>query len=299
MKKPTFLIIGAQKAGTTSFYEHLNIQDEIFMSPEKEPRFFAFEKDSKKYTGPDDPAAVVKYKTWDAYLTLFDKVKNEVAIGEASTIYLYNKLAPERIKHYLPNAKLIAILRDPVLRAYSNYTYNLRDGREDLSFEKALEEEENRISLGWGPLWHYKAKGFYVNQLKRYYDLFPKENIKIIFFEDLVQNVKSTVEDSLVFLGANNSMAIQPIVSNKSGMPKIRIVNNLLNRNFLFKKQLKKMIPTSLLNKLRNWLNSWNLKRFNPLEQKTKTLLYRKFSKEYDSLENLIGQKLPDSWRHE
>ena len=120
MTLPNFLIIGAAKAGTTSLYRYLEQHPDVFMSEFKEPRFFALENDPLDYRGPNDPAAHCEYKTLEAYETLFAGVRNERAAGEASTLYLYHEDAAERIRHYVPDMKMIAVLRHPVEQAYSN-----------------------------------------------------------------------------------------------------------------------------------------------------------------------------------
>ena len=123
MIMPNFLLIGAAKAGTSSLYGYLKQHPQIYMSPIKEPRFFALEGETLNFNGPTRGINQTSINTLEAYSQLFQKVTTEKAIGEASTIYLSSPKAPERIKHYLPDVKLIAILRDPSERAFSSYMH--------------------------------------------------------------------------------------------------------------------------------------------------------------------------------
>lgn len=93
---------------------------------------------------------------------------------------------PQRIRQRLPEVELVAILRDPVERAYSAFLHQTRDGMEThLDFAAALADEPKRIQEGWSPLYHYRAQGFYYEQLRRYYELFPADKIHVYLYDDL------------------------------------------------------------------------------------------------------------------
>jgi len=219
-KKPNFIVIGAMKAATTSLYTYIKQHPEIFMTKEKEPMFFNnFNQDNNyKILGSESK----KPTTYKQYLTMFDDVINEKAIGEASPTYIYNKKAPQLIKENLPNVKIIAILRQPTDRAYSNYLHTKRSDRENAtSFQEAIELEKKRIKDNWSPLYHYIEKGYYSEQLRRYYKLFPKEHIKIYLFDDIVTNTKETLKDIFNYLEVDEDIEID--ISKKvnvSGVPK-------------------------------------------------------------------------------
>jgi len=178
---PNFLIIGAMKSGTTSLYHYLKQHPQIYMSPVKEPKFFALEgepfySDSR---GSGGLARIKGIRELKSYQEQFEGVSHEIAIGEASPLYIYVPKAVERIKYYIPEAKLIAILRHPVDRAYSHFLHWIQRGLEplDSNFESVIREEEIRISQDWSPNWHYKQRGSYYQQLKRYYENFNREQI--------------------------------------------------------------------------------------------------------------------------
>ena len=174
MTMPNFLVMGAAKCGTDSLCNYLGQHPEIYMCSNREPNFFVVEGQSDiPYCGPGDRAVLESFDMWvstlDRYQSLFSEVTTEKAIGEGTTWYIYVDEAPARIQRHIPHAKLIAILRNPVDRAYSAYTMLLRDGRETIGdFAHALAAEEDRTRRNWEPIWHYVKMGFYTSQLKRY-----------------------------------------------------------------------------------------------------------------------------------
>ena len=147
MRLPTFLVIGAAKSGTTSLHRYLGQHPDIFVSRVKEPGFFAFEGQSLDFDGPGDEWIQQTVATnIDAYAHHFEGVTSEKAIGESSPVYLYSKEAPGRIATHLENPHLIAILRDPVDRAFSQFLFFVQCGREPLrDFGAALDAESSRI----------------------------------------------------------------------------------------------------------------------------------------------------------
>src|SRR5215210_1250841 len=168
MTMPNFLIIGAEKSGTTALYHYLKQHPQVYMSPVKEPGFFSYEEGQKPISA--GPARFTSERITDieAYQRLFRGISDEKAVGEETPAYIANPEAPARIRRYIPDAKLIAILRDPTERAYSNYLHARWLGFEPIpDFARALQEEETRMQNGWGGLWRYKRKGFYFRQLKR------------------------------------------------------------------------------------------------------------------------------------
>lgn len=180
MTLPNMLIIGAPKSGTTSLYQYISGHPQVYMSPIKEPFFFASDNGRLDYPGTQVLLPFgASITTPNAYEALFAGATSQhCIIGEASATYLYNSNTPARIKRLIPSVKMIAILRHPVERAFSQFMDNRRDGREPmLDFARALAVEDERIRRGWRLTVHYRAMGFYFQQLTRYYSLFPKEQI--------------------------------------------------------------------------------------------------------------------------
>jgi hypothetical protein len=230
---PNFLIIGAAKSGTTALYYYLKQHPQIYMSPVKEPRFFAYEGEQWAFCGPGDQRIIDSSITdIHSYQLLFRDVSNETAIGEASPVYLCSPKAAERIQCYIPDVKLIAILRNPVDRAYSHFMHHIRDNYEPLDdFGKALEEEERRIRGNWEFTWHYKQCGFYYTQLKRYFDIFPRSQIRVYLYEDFDGNPTGVLHDIFRFLGVQATFIPNMSVRyNVSGLPRNKTLHTLLSR---------------------------------------------------------------------
>ena len=260
---PNFLIIGAAKAGTTSLYHYLGQHPQVYMSPVKEPKFFALEGQQLDYRGPGDAERMksASVTTLQDYQELFEGVSTEIAVGEASTLYLYSEKASASIKHHLPEVKLIAVLRNPVDRAYSNFLYLVRDGIEQLNdFSQALEAEESRIRGRWAPMWHYRQRGFYYLQMKRYFDLFDASRIKVVLYEDMRAGLSGLLSDIFRFLGVDSEFAPDTSKAhNVSGVPRVGALHNLLVRPNVVKDALKPLFAAKIRTKARRYLRNKNL----------------------------------------
>ena len=291
-KHPNFIIIGAMKAATTSLYTYLKQHPDVFMTTIKEPMFFNNFKKSNNFKLAGRKTKGIT--TLKEYYALFEEVKNEQAIGEASPAYIFNENAPQLIHEHLPNTKIIAVLRQPVERAYSNFLHARRADREPISdFEIAFNKEDERKAANWSPLYHYKGKGYYNQQLKRYYKLFPKENIKVILFKDLVKNPTKTCKDIFKFLNVDNTF--NPKTSNKanvSGNPKGVfgwIIMKLRYYDLIPNIQFSNYIPNFIL----KFLFKTAYTKAESLDQKTITRLTQKYYKEdILKLEKLIKKDL-------
>tara|TARA_B110000881_G_scaffold30922_1_gene23352 strand:- start:4571 stop:5470 length:900 start_codon:yes stop_codon:yes gene_type:complete len=278
-KKPNFIVIGAMKSATTSLYTYLKQHPDIFMTKVKEPMFFNNFNQNTDFKVLGNKSK--KVNSLLDYFSMFGSVKNESAIGEASPAYIYNENAPYLIKEHLPDVKIIAILRQPTDRAYSNFLHTKRADRENVnSFEQAIKIEKERISDNWSPLYHYIQKGFYSVQLKRYYNLFPKENIKVYLFEDLVKNPKVTLKDIFKFLNVDENIEIDVSKkSNVSGTPK-GILGFILKKmryyNLMPKFAISDYLPTFII-----------------------SLLFKSVYKDTEKLDSVLRKELTDKYYRE
>jgi hypothetical protein len=312
MTLPNFLIIGARKAGTTALYRYLEEHPQIYMSPVKEPQFFSYEGGRPKCNYPDglpypvlnivrsDEAraamlrgvSVATFTNIEAYETLFDDVSSEIAIGEASPSYLYIEEAPNRILHHIPEAKLIAILRNPVDRAYSHFINARRDGREPIKdFLSAIRKEDERAGLNYDPFWYYKGLGFYYQQLKRYYDLFDTHQIKVILSEDLRDGTLKVLADVFGFLGVNDRYETKCVAKhNIGGLPRNGALYRFVTSQGAFKIILKHLVPQKLYSFM------WNLLLTKPaLPPPDRRELLSVYRDDIVHLEQLIDRDL-SSW---
>lgn len=199
---PTFIIIGAAKAGTTALYWYFAEHPDVFMSPVKETFYFAYELDAVgrlRYGDPDVHRFPVK--TLAEYEALFAGAGTAKAIGEASPIYLESPLAAARIRDTIPQARLICILRHPVERAYSDYLMYLR--RRGRPFDPSV---ELRPTAAWTqPDSRWMVVSRYYDQLARYYALFPREQLHVVLFGDLKQHPVDSVQGMYRFIGVDSS----------------------------------------------------------------------------------------------
>jgi len=239
-RTPNFLIIGAAKSGTTAIWHYLRQHPQIYMSPRKHTRFFAYESEDPGFDGPAPTRPTMPYAIADveSYHALFEGAADETAIGEASHSYLHRPEAAGRIRRYAPDMKLIAILRDPVERAYSNYGQMVRNGRERITdFALALEEEEARIRDNWWPEFHYVQVGLYTSQLRRYFELFERDQIKVYLYEDLSSDPSGVLRDIFRFLVVDDAFVPEATVRyNASGLPRNGTVH-------LFLQELRRTRP--------------------------------------------------------
>ncbi len=295
-KLPNFFVIGAAKSGTTALYRYLRQHPEIFMSDRKEPHHFSYTEESKKTNGPSDyiRSAITDFQQ---YLDLFERVSHEIAIGEASPTYIYVPGTAERIHSIFPNARIIAILRNPADRAYSAFMHLIRDGRETVStFREALALEGERIAANWGPIYHYTKSGFYYEQLTRYYQIFPTMNIKVILYDDFVNDPFQLMKDLYTFLDVDNGFI--PDMSSKpnvSGKPKYKIWQKIMDWFFAKPNPIRAisriLFPEPFRWQVTSYLRNKNLEREN-LPDEYRKMLVPIFEKDIICLEKLIHRDL-------
>ena len=295
MTMPNFLVIGAAKAGTTSLYRYLRQHPKIFMSPHKEPRFFALEGQSIDFKGPGDMTHFNFCTDINAYQALFDGVTDEKAIGEVSPWYLYVPQSAERIQHHIPNAKLIAVLRDPVDRAYSNYLHSVREQLEPLDdFELAMEAEAERIKQNWSYRWHYKQKGFYFSQIRRYFDNFDREQIKFYLFEDFTTDPADMIRDIFAFLEVDEAFTADMSEKfNVAGIPQSRLLDKALHSPNSITPLIGKIIPSrKFRHSIKEALKSYNIKPKPKLSRTIRTRYVEEYREDILKLQDLLEKDL-------
>lgn len=296
---PDFVVIGAGKSGTTSLHEYLNQHPKIFMGS-KEPNFFAYELlDPNTLSDPTDRDHYYHsvYKLED-YLALFAEAKPGQLKGEVSNTYISTSIAWERIKHYVPEAKLMAILRHPADRIFSRYFHLVREN--EIPEGGDINEVFNQDSI-W---WHRKDlvnEGFYYRQLKPYFENFKRENIKVFLYEDFIHKTDEVVKEAFAFLGVDPNVKVgTDVVYNKSGKVKNKSVDALVGQESAPIRFLKKFLPGfhRYLKKsvtVQRWLNNvrnQNLEKpdFDPaLKKRIINEIYRE---DIENLQTLLQRDL-------
>jgi len=206
--EPSFLIIGSQKAGTTSLFNYLLKHPCVLGPTQKEVHYFSdnFLKGRSWYQNHFPPLTAVYRRAV--------KTGRRPVTGEASPYYIFHPCAPERVHSTLPKAKIIVMLRNPVDRAYSHYKYHVKLGAEDLAFEDALNVEEERLAGEDEKLiaddsyfsfnhkmFSYQSRGRYIEQLKRWARYYSVGDMLIVRSEDFFEDSESIFADVLRFLG--------------------------------------------------------------------------------------------------
>jgi len=295
--KPDFIIVGAPKCGTTSLYYYLNQHNNVFLAP-KELYYFGSD-----FTYLHGKSSLKHYQSF------FKDAKPEQLVGEASVWYLYSKKAAAEIKAYNSATKIIIMLRRPADMIYSLHQHQLFNSNENITdFEQALKAQPERASGNSIPPnlgcpvegLQYQLVGKYFEQVKRYFDVFGKENIHIIWFDDFKNDIKSEYENVCKFLSIQPLNNIDFSVKNKSQKARsVKFTKMLKHRSTLAIKILKLLIPSrrlryKLLNSL--WkLNSMKAEK-TPLPETTTTKLDQFFQKDIEQLEKITGKNLLD-WK--
>jgi hypothetical protein len=269
MKLPNFFIVGAPKAGTTSLYSYLRQHPQIYMSPIKEPNYFADEMRLDNFVKEARPRIAAEMRdlqeylrgdmrqtrfggwvsSWEDYLKLFRNAADEIAIGEATPCYLWSETAARNIAARIPEAKIIINLRNPIDRAYSQYLHMVTVGSTRRSFRDQIHANLGCESMLLGPLRPLLEFGRYSEQVARYLGRFPPAQIHISFYEELQQAPESLLSELFSFLGVDPSFA--PDLSFRHTVPRIP---KLLRLTYFMKKwgiwgHLRKLTPQPLVSR--------------------------------------------------
>jgi len=202
MKIPNFFLVGAPKSGTTAMTEYLRMHNDIFMPERKELHYFG--KDLRFIKGG--------IKEESQYLSFFQEARDQERIGEASVWYLYSRLAASEIRAFSHESDIIIMLRNPVDMIYSLHSQFIKIGNEDIeSFEDALNAEQERKKGLKIPKKAHFIEGLYYSeiakytaQVRRYIDVFSREKVFIIIFDDFISETEKVYKETLEFLGVDS-----------------------------------------------------------------------------------------------
>lgn len=287
MGKPNLFIVGAPKCGTTSLHYYLDQHPDVYMSPRKEPCYFASEFVADEYP-----------KTEEDYLELFTGANTERYLGEATSTYLYSRRAACEIYEFCPHAKIIIMLRNPADMIYSLHAQRLFEGSEDIySFEKALIAEPLRKAGGKRPpklkyplaYLHYREMGNYLPQVQRFFDVFPESQIQVIVSERFRSDKKAGFEEVLDFLELPHFHI--DYTSQRLGKKWIiPVANDMVNHASV--KCISGIIPKSY----KQYIKSKLLRPTPKINPSTRARLLSEYSPSFKELEALIGCELESIW---
>ncbi len=210
--QPDFLLIGAPKAGTTALHAALALHPDAFVTNPKEPKFWLCDgAPPPHWNGPGDRHSQREW-IWrhHEYADLFRTARPDQVRGESTPFYLWSRGAHRRIAEALPSVKLVAVVRDPIDRAYSNWMHLWSDGLERIGdFEQAFRLEGERVSAGWAPFWRYRELGCYGEQLHHLYSYVDPERVLVVRYRDVVDQPGPTVDRVCRFLGIREGLVDQ------------------------------------------------------------------------------------------
>lgn len=204
---PSFIIAGFPRCGTTSLYNYLVSHPSIVPALKKEIRFFnQYYSYGLNWYKLFFPTFFSKYKIGSNY-------RDDFITGDGSSTYVHHPLSSVRIKKVIPNVKIIILLRNPVERAFSQYYHVLKQNIESITFEKAIEIELERIKGEWDKMskdsiyysknyhyFSYLSAGIYIDKLKSWYEVFPKDQILILSSEEMYKNTQKIFDKTIQFL---------------------------------------------------------------------------------------------------
>lgn len=300
MTLPSFLVIGAAKSGTTSLVSYLAQHPDVFVPTSKEPNYFALSGQQDNPIGPASPH-ILRHMLYNwsrsdlsEYIAMFDGAGDACAVGEGSVRYLYFPDSPVRVRNMLPDIRIVAILRDPVSRLYSHYNMNRQNQLEPLELCAALAAEDERVAAGWGWDWHYRRLSLYGAQLKRWFNLFPREQIQIHFYDDFIADPMAVISD--IFRHIKVSPDFIPDM-NRRGMVSTLPRNLWLDRQINWPSRMRYKLLSPPLRRftvpLLHRLNRWNSMPTPPLDPDLRAEITPVFSEDLAFLSELLQRDVP------
>lgn len=296
MAKPDFFIVGAPRCGTTAMYSYLRQHPQIFMPEHKEPMYF----------GADLSQLHERLSKRD-YLALFDGAKPGQRIGEATTWYLYSRSAAQEIREFQPDARIIVMLRNPVEVMYSLHRELLFYRGEVIEdFEEALAAEEVRKQgrrIGPGrrnEALFYRDAVQFATQLERYFDVFGRDRVKVVIYDDFITDTGAAYRDVLQFLGVDDSFAPAFVRVNESKVPRNRGLQALIVRP---PAPFDRLVPMfrrfEVAHRLRSAILTANgrTERRPQMDGALRARLTEEFRPEVERLGRLVGRDL-SAWTH-
>lgn len=284
--KPTFLIVGAAKCGTTSLAAYLRQHPQVFLPKWKEPGYFSSQV-------PDRP------QSEEAYLSLFKTAVGKQAIGEASTAYLFDRDAPRKIREMLGPIHILILLRNPVDACFSLWVHNHRKGIENRPFRDALAANTSPVNVARGVpefRFQYQDRYRYAEQVTRYLQYFPVERIYIGIFEEFFADVRASFANVCRFLEVFDYVPDDLRAHNpgSDGHPLVKWA--MRNRRWLrsgIRPFTSKAMRLSFMEKLEHI----NVRGSKPaLDDSIRAELSEIFAPDIERMEVLLGRKLP-AWK--
>jgi len=298
ISKPNFFIVGAPKSGTTSLYAYLHQHPDVFMPKCKEPHFFGRDLEIASYFSIRDEKK---------YLRLYASAGNAQRIGEGSVWYLYSSRAACEIKQFNPEARIIAMLRNPADMIYSLHGQFLHSGNEDISdFNEALAAEEDRRAGRRIPKDAHFPQGLvysevvaYVDQIKRYLDTIGESQVQVVLFDDFVRDTRGEYRRVLEFLEVESDFLPTFDIHNPSGVIQNRWITTFFKKRPNLTNFVLEAVPETLQRLFLGMLAPFSEKIVRPpkLDPESRAMLQERFIPNIKMLEEILGRDLSHWYR--
>lgn len=294
---PDFILAGAAKGGTTSLSRYLKQHPDVYFPEHKEPYFFSFDGEVKQAADPGFRKLIIDQP--DKYSALFAPAAPGQILGEASTSYLYTHQisVPKIQRDYRaanrPPPRMIAILRNPVDRAFSHYVYLRQNGVEPLAFEEAIRPEnvKRRLHLRYWDF-DYVDYGRYFEQVRHFKSAFPE--MRFFLFEDLLNDPQALVRELLEFLELKPARIDTGYVSNPSGEPLNKAAVHMLIGDTWLKSLTRRLVPQASWDMMRRVRDGVLQRVLRPvsLPEATRDALRELYREDNMRLQDLLGRDL-------
>lgn len=287
---PNLLIIGAAKSGTSALHNYLGEHPQIFMSTPKEPRFFLVWNNPEQWAIHDHENRMEHntYYTVERYNEVFTNGRNYPVRGESSTAYLANPSCAYKIKELVPDTKIIAVLRNPAERAFSNYVMYKNWGIEKMDFEAAVYEEMKTGRGSYPQPMKYLYLGKYAESLKVYFSLFREEQVRVYLYDDFLVRPAAFLKDIFSFLEVDETFV--PDLQKKYNASSVRRYTEspFMDKALHFAERGFRKLKLSFME------NSIHRHRFyKPLfKPETRAKLIHYYADEISALEKLLNRDL-------
>jgi hypothetical protein len=312
MRAPDFFIVGHAKSGTTALYEMLRPHPQIYMSDVKEPWFFATDMRARfqPWRAGDGP------QTLEEYLALFKGAGPEQRVGEASSSYLWSRTAASRIAEVNPDARIIAILREPAsflrslhLQLLQNHVEVKKDFRKAMSLEDARRQGRHVPRRSHRPqMLQYSDHVRYVEQLRRYHALFPPDRVLVLIYDDFRRDNEAVLRTVLRFLEVDDTWPIKVMTTNQSVRVRSQQLDDLVHAvsvgrgpvTVAAKAAIKALAPRELRRKLLQFTRLRIVQSEPPPPDERFMLeLRRRFKAEVVALSEYLDRDLVSLWGYD
>lgn len=295
--KPNLFVLGAPKAGTTTLYSRLEELPDVTVSQVKELHYFSHDLLQAHTGGPGDAYALrAVVRSEEDYLSFFSATPPTRYRADVSPSYLYYADVADRIAEFSPGARAIALLRDPVERAYSQWLHLRRAQREPLDFVAALDAEPERIAAGWGDMWRYTESSSYTRGLERYAAALGRDHLLCLHSEHLRSDAQGVVDRLTGFLGLPSVEARPLDERNTGGEARSRLVARLIARRNPLKSAVRAVLPPSVRARVGLRLTEMNTAAREQMPEVARRRLEDEFADEATRLTDFLGEPPPWRW---